>query len=431
MEEVWDVWVQSTGVAIATIADRGTAAEIVSRGVAEMLVRERLVDRIHPLAEEVWIQFGVETARVPAVGVIYGQGPLGELFVVENGLPLVLISDISFTEKGVVLVQDNTHLLGVAYGQIELVGRRDATAPRTDTAAMWQLDLRLLLRRPDPRLRARMEEAQHQLTALEVARLMQVAWVEGGAVVGKEAGSAMVCAGAHPTYAIADVRAGRRFLKNVGISPFTVAATLENPALKNVPAWLTPALMRAIGHARGNVPGMITTARKHPAGGTGIASTQPGEVMCWDIIGKFPASTWGCEHGAGVHDEATKWGDGYGLLSGERGKGDLDGAVVMYCQSVEAMGKGPVRQMRFDAGSEATRHGELTRQFRVICAKYGFVLTASAADDQATNPQERTWQDTSHRMANMFLQQDNLLKNKWLLVWFAAIVMSHAVVARR
>ena len=243
-------------------------------------VQEGLVDEIHPMEVEVWIQFGIESARVKVVGMIHGQGLLGELYVLENDLPLVLISDISFTEKGVVLIQDNEQLLGVAHRQIEVVGWRDPQASRTDKAAMWQLDLRALIQRPDPRLRAKVEEERHQITAEEVVRLMQAAWdAQDSEKEEAETGRNMWCAGARPTFSVADVRMGRRFLKNMGVSPFTMAVTLEQQALGDIPTWLTPALIRAIGHSRGNVPGILSTERKEPLAYNqllnGLPSTPP------------------------------------------------------------------------------------------------------------------------------------------------------------
>ena len=86
------------------------------------------------------------------------------------------------------------------------------------------------------------------------------------------------------------------------------------------------------------------------------------------------------------------------MLSGEGGKGDLDAAVVHWCQWMEWNNKGPVRLMRFDHGSEVIRHGEITAKFQVIAAKYHFTIVTSAPDDQATNPQEREYQTVSRRI---------------------------------
>ena len=126
---------------MATIADRGCSAELVSREVAEALVQERLVDGIHKLETSVLIQFGVEEERVESWYCIRGRGLIDVLYVVEEGLSLVLISDITFTSKGMILIQDDSALWGVIHGQVMLMGRRDPSASRTDPRSMWQLDL--------------------------------------------------------------------------------------------------------------------------------------------------------------------------------------------------------------------------------------------------------------------------------------------------
>ena len=105
-----DVWVNSSQAAMPTISDSGTSAEVISKGVAERLVQERVVDQIHPLEESVTIQFGMEGALAPVVGYILGQGLLDRLYVVDNEVPLTLISAISMTEKGGLMVSDDVEL---------------------------------------------------------------------------------------------------------------------------------------------------------------------------------------------------------------------------------------------------------------------------------------------------------------------------------
>ena len=238
-----------------------------------------------------------------------------------------------------------------------------------------------------------------------------------------DTGGSLACYGAKPTYSVAQVRQGRALLKCLGMSPFALALTIERQALKGVPSWLTPALLRAIGHAKGNIPGLMATARKKPCGGTGIPSTHPGEAFSMDIYGKYPKSTWNCCYSTGFQDEACTFADGFALEF----KSDLDAAVVHWCQFVESCGKGPVRFCRFDAGSEVSRNGELVAEFKIVCAKYNILLIPSAPENQKTNPVERGYQTLSHRMAGMFLQQNNLTKDQWLMVWFAALVLSRLV----
>ena len=409
------------GEAIPTIADRGTSADIVSLDMAQQLVTEGVVDQIHEPLISVAIQFGIKTATGPVIGIIYGKGLLGNVYVVENGLATALISDITFTEKGVILVEDNVHLIGIAGGQIIFVGARDPTVPRTDSKAMWRLDIRALLLQEDPRIQMREIEQQHNQTAWDIINKLGID--TNTAQCGYQGMEQHRCYGAKPTFAIKDVRMGRAILKALGVSAFTLANSVERNAFKNIPLFLTAALLRAIGNDRGNIPSLLTTARKKALGGTGIRSTKEGECMSFDLEGKHPKSTWGCCFSGAFWDEYTRWGDGYGLNN----KSDLRIAFIKYCQKVEMYGKGPVRMARVDAAAEVTKHGQLTAAFREVCAEFHIVVTASAPEDQATNPIERGWQTITHRMTAMLLQQDTLTKADWLLVWLAALVLDSVV----
>ena len=172
------VWINSSQKDMPTISDSGTAAEIVSLVVAERLVKEGVVDQIHPM-EGVTIQFGMEGATAPVVGYVMGQGLLGKLYVVDNKVPLVLISAISFTEKGGLIIQDDQYLFCYAFGQIVAEGTRDPSAPRTDVAAMWQLDLRAILQQPDPRIRGKEVEDGQNYSAMQVVQWLQRQWKQG------------------------------------------------------------------------------------------------------------------------------------------------------------------------------------------------------------------------------------------------------------
>ena len=296
------------GEAIPTIADRGTSADIVSLDMAQQLVTEGVVDQIHEPLISVAIQFGIKTATVPVIGIIYGKGLLGNVYVVENGLATALISDITFTEKGVILVEDNVHLIGIAGGQIIFVGARDPTVPRTDSKAMWRLDIRALLLQEDPRIQMREIEQQHNQTAWDIINKLGID--TNTAQCGYQEMEQHSCYGAKPTFAIKDVRMGRAILKALGVSAFTLANSVERNAFKNIPLFLTPALLRAIGNDRGNIPSLLTTARKKALGGTGIRSTKEGECMSFDLEGKHPKSTWGCCFSGAFWDEYTRWGVG-------------------------------------------------------------------------------------------------------------------------
>jgi hypothetical protein len=88
--------------------------------VAEQLAREHIIDRIHPSKQAMMIQFGIQSARLRLIDEIYGAGLINVLYVVSDELPSVLIGDITFTPKGVALVQDDVVLIGVAGDRVGL-----------------------------------------------------------------------------------------------------------------------------------------------------------------------------------------------------------------------------------------------------------------------------------------------------------------------
>jgi hypothetical protein len=69
-----------------------------------------------------------------------------------------------------------------------------------------------------------------------------------------------------------------RWLLKCGVSPFTLAKTIELQAWRGIEPWLTPKILRAVGHQRGNIAAPLSTARKIPTGGTGIRSTVTGQT---------------------------------------------------------------------------------------------------------------------------------------------------------
>jgi hypothetical protein len=388
------------GPAIPTISDRGTAVDIITRVIALMLIKEGVLDKMYEPYKPTWIQFGITSARSRVVGIVRGRGLIGDIYVIDGDLPQVLISDITFTSKGVILIQDDCSLTGMAGSKRVLEGVRDPSAQRHEAAAMWRLDLRKLLMEPDPRIAmAATRSASIQSAQDVIDPLQQLGSTELG-----EQGLLLSC-GAKPTWAIRDVRMGRRAVNNLGcVSAFTLASTIERGAFKDVNPKATPPLFRALGNARGNIVQHLTTARRTPTGGTGIPVIQTGYCVSFDDMGKFLASIFGIIYAVIFRDEASKFVAVYGLLA----KTDLLDALRKYCQYVQACGKGPVRYARCDATSLVSKvDGTWTEAFTAACAELGLQILPSAPEDQRTNPVERSWQTLAHRACAMMLNQDN------------------------
>jgi hypothetical protein len=180
---------------------------------------------------------------------------LDTVYVVEGEIPIVLISDITLTSKGVVLVQGDESVIGIAGGKVVLVGHRNKSAARTELSALLNINLRHLLLETDPRLRVEAIEGPVEPSAEHImSQLLQQHRCDRQTLLNKTEQPAQSY-GASPTYSISDVREGRRVLKNIGgISALTVATTLERGAFDNVPTSVLPALLRAVSKANGNIP---------------------------------------------------------------------------------------------------------------------------------------------------------------------------------
>jgi hypothetical protein len=82
---------------------------------------------------------------------------------------------------------------------------------------------------------------------------------QGDKVIPEErAITAMFWSGA--TFSVADIRRVRWLLKCLGVSPFTLAKTIELQAWRGIEPWLTPKILRAVGHQEGHFAVLINSS---------------------------------------------------------------------------------------------------------------------------------------------------------------------------
>jgi hypothetical protein len=63
------------------------------------LIEAGVTDRMHALDKPISIQFGVKSED-PVIGIIKGSGLIDDIYVVNNELPVMLISNTSLVDKG-------------------------------------------------------------------------------------------------------------------------------------------------------------------------------------------------------------------------------------------------------------------------------------------------------------------------------------------
>jgi hypothetical protein len=81
-------------------------ATCTSNDVALELIEAGVTDRMHALDKPISIQFSQERED-SVIGIIKGSGLIDDIYVVNNELPVMLISNTSLVEK-VIFVQDKT-----------------------------------------------------------------------------------------------------------------------------------------------------------------------------------------------------------------------------------------------------------------------------------------------------------------------------------
>jgi hypothetical protein len=82
-----------------TISDSGATCNCISNDVALELIEAGVTDRMHALDKPISIQFGVKSAKTPVIGII-SSGLIDDIYVVNNELPVMLISNTSLVDKG-------------------------------------------------------------------------------------------------------------------------------------------------------------------------------------------------------------------------------------------------------------------------------------------------------------------------------------------
>ena len=160
------------------------------------------------------------------------DGLLDEIYIGKNA-ECTLISDSSFTDKGVIIIQDDVNIFGIAHGEILFNGYRIKNAPVTSNDNLY--DLKSLIAVPHLGI---INDINNNLDLFLAETIVKAI----NSKFNQEANSNKLEINtfpAKPTYSISDVRACRRLIKGWGNrSAFSLADTIEDKALKNIPTWL-------------------------------------------------------------------------------------------------------------------------------------------------------------------------------------------------
>ena len=139
----------------------------------------------------------------------------------------------------------------VLHGEIIFYGYRNKNDPVTSNKNLYNLDIKSLVAAPHLGI---INDFNNNLELSSVESIVNA--INSSYIHGADKDQLKINTfPAKPNYSISDVKACRRLIKGWG-NPSTLSSadTLENKAVKNIPTWLTPALLRAIANERSNIP---------------------------------------------------------------------------------------------------------------------------------------------------------------------------------
>jgi hypothetical protein len=226
------------------------------------------------------IVFGKEEATEPVIGEVITTGVLDRVLVVNN-IAITLISETSLTKRGVIFLKNDTTLIGLLDSRIVVMGRRDTNAKEGSVDQLWNIDLRSLFRQPG------FDNKEGVSVLTKKDRENKNMYVTLQAFLGENGSTqdGMVHAfSARPKYTQLQTRTARNMIRNCNnMSAETIARTIDAGAWSNIPTIVDGSLFRDIGNRRDNIGYLLSNTQKVHAGGTGIRSTIPGEVVHMDI----------------------------------------------------------------------------------------------------------------------------------------------------
>ena len=396
-------------------------AHMISMVTALQLVEYGLVERIDEVrAGKISIIFGKSDATELVVGKVNGGAVLGEVFVLCN-LAETLISEMLLTDKGIVIVKNNTTVAGICGGQVVFRGSRVPVARPGSSDRFWNIGLEQLIRTTLGSLYP-VDPLVAELSMALASCLDKVAEESVGGQLrldDADATTNLLCGSARPTFSQDQVRRARAMQRGCNnVSARTLGATVEALAWTDMPVGLPKSLFDKIADRRDNIPYLLTHERQLHLGGSGVRSEIPGEVAHLDIIGKYKA-----DKGTGatfvliIIDEATAYEVAYAI----KGKDNSKDAVKLYQTFLLSWGR-CLAKLRSDAASEVTRQflEDLNRRLEAPLE----ILDAFPRDESGRDQEgvridkappeafgkffERHWQTLKRDIANNQLCQENL-----------------------
>ena len=413
--------VDDKGRAIKTISDSGTNIDLMSYATAQHLHKCGL--RYHKCPDnepKQYVVFGVESAREPILGYMYGQGLVGKVAVVRD-VAANLISVTAFTQRGmtVTYTDKEVQIRRVKGNELVFVGPFDAHS------GLYHLDFIHLM------LATGCEEKQQSPMDQEERQSRQatsdgLSFATGTSAVRDDGDDASRTTSEEPmvvedgsdnddddsieqsttaTFSKAAQLRGMQFHENMEHVPYsTIARNIETGTWKGLHKDLTPALMRYLARRRDCVIcGIARWNETHPKG-SGDRRYPVGHTVALDYQGKISPVSKNGETGEFV---LTDLGSGFTRRYGERGdKTTVEAALTDWCSYFLSHGH-VVREARHDSGSV-----EVGAKFIAAARKLGVCPIATAPGDPEKRIERRV-QTHKNDIAGILARTRLLEANDW------------------
>ena len=355
---------------------------IIPKRMADELIMQGVIKGIEKESPPFKVIFGKKGAISDIDCFIRGAGLLDKVYV-SSDIRVALISDISFTDKGITIIKTSQIVRGISNDESTIFeGHRDRSS---SDKALWLLDIIQLLRAPHPDISSSTSRSTDSSVSADSLEHLQ-------------------CYSSRPTHSPSDVREGRRLQKCTG-ALHAIASTIESGGISDVPQGLTPALLRKIADQSDYIPYELSHRRKYTQGGSGIHGIRPGAEMSFDELGKWIPSTFGATGAILISDRATGVCIPYAIHS----KTAVIDVMIVYCRFINSFGL-KVEHARCDKTSMATAD-----QFKAACAQLQIHVIPAPAEQQNQNPLERSWQTIQNDAAGLLVSQRNLCNKHWFL----------------
>lgn len=192
-----------------------------------------------------------------------------------------MISETLLTKRGVIFLKDNTTLIGLLDNRIVVTGRRDPIAEEGSVDQLWIINLCSLFQQPGLDNLEEMSLLNDEGCVNKNMYVTLQAFLGDNNATGSSMGYAF---SARPKYSHLQMRTARNMILNCNnMSANTIARTIDAGAWSNIPTLVDGSLLRSIGNRRDNIGNLLANSQKVHAGGTGIRSTIPSEVVHMDI----------------------------------------------------------------------------------------------------------------------------------------------------